>query len=679
MDPGVCMNDAPLVSIGMPVHNGAKTIRYAVTSIQNQFWSNWELIIIDDGSTDATLSILKSFSDSRVRIFSDGKKQGIAARLNQAVQLARGKYFARMDADDFSFPHRLERQVDFLQHRPEVDLVGSSLLVFKNEKELVGVRRVPASHGRICSTPDQGFKLMHPTWMGRLAWFRIHPYNETALLCEDQELLLRHYQTSCYANIDEPLLGYKEDGLNLKKLLKTRWSWARQLVHFWYGTKRQPLYAARAFTKQALKAAIDTFAIITGLKYFVLSHRATPIGDEHAPAVSVLQAGITGMKKKICLVTTVHFVIRWFLRPHIVRLATEYDITIVTHCSNQEFADLNLPQDVRFKKIPFVRKPHPVYDLLCFCRLYWFFKKNQFDLVHSIMPKTGLLAMTTARLAKVPVRIHTFTGQVWATRTGIRRQVLKMTDRLFASQTTIVLTDSHSQQDFLLNEKVIDPARSHVLLNGSICGVNPYRFCPDPVVRRQVRKQWLIPQKDVVFLFMGRLKRDKGLLELGEAFSDLILTRKGIHLMIVGTDEESIQEHPLFKQMTNVYFPGYTNTPEKFMNAADIFCLPSYREGFGSVILEAACVGIPSVASRIYGITDAVVDGKTGVLHAPGNVRELGGCMKKLLENPDLRKTMGDAARSRAISDFSEQQVTKALTDIYRKQINSQGQQNFCL
>jgi glycosyltransferase involved in cell wall biosynthesis len=248
-----------------------------------------------------------------------------------------------------------------------------------------------------------------------------------------------------------------------------------------------------------------------------------------------------------------------------------------------------------------------------------------------------------------------------------------MIDRFFALQATIVLTDSHSQQDFLLNEKVIDPDRSHVLLNGSICGVNSDRFYPDPVVRRQVRKEWVIPQKDVVFLFMGRLKRDKGLLDLGEAFSDLLLTRKDIHLMIVGTDEESIQNHPLFKQMAQVYFPGYTNKPERFMNAADIFCLPSYREGFGSVILEAACVGIPSVASRIYGITDAVVDGKTGILHAPGNVRELCSCMKKLLENHGLRIKMGDAARSRAILDFSEQQVANALADIYRKQINSQG------
>ncbi|MCF8076975.1 MAG: glycosyltransferase, partial [Desulfotignum sp.] len=104
-------------------------------------------------------------------------------------------------------------------------------------------------------------------------------------------------------------------------------------------------------------------------------------------------------------------------------------------------------------------------------------------------------------------------------------------------------------------------------------------------------------------------------------------------------------------------------------NAADVFCLPSHREGFGSVILEAACVGIPSVASRIYGITDAVIDGKTGILHAPGNVPDLVRGMTTLLENPGQRVALGAAARNRALSEFSEQRITNALADFYRKSI----------
>jgi glycosyltransferase involved in cell wall biosynthesis len=264
------------------------------------------------------------------------------------------------------------------------------------------------------------------------------------------------------------------------------------------------------------------------------------------------------------------------------------------------------------------------------------------------------------------VRVHTFTGQVWATRKGVGRWLLKKIDRFFASQASFVLVDSGSQRRFLLKEKVIRSENSCVLSNGSISGVNIKRFSFDPAVRRQIRKKMAIQDQDVVFLFIGRLKQDKGVLELGRAFAKLHQTSKNIHLLIVGSDEESIQDSAGFKTMEHVYFMGHTRGPEKYMSAADIFCLPSHREGFGSVIIEAACVGIPCVASRIYGITDAVVEGSTGLLHQPGDVDDLECCMKIFLENPDLRRNMGMAARRRAMSEFSEEWVTAALADFYK-------------
>ncbi len=379
-----------------------------------------------------------------------------------------------------------------------------------------------------------------------------------------------------------------------------------------------------------------------------------------------LQGAKKHMRRKICLVATVPVTVKAFLLPHIKKLVPEYDVTVVTNCSKKEFLDMGLPENVRCKSIPFVRKPHPGYDAVCLVELCFFFWKNSFNIVHSFMPKTGLLSMTAARLAKIPLRIHTFTGQVWVTRKGPARWLLKMGDRFIASQACFALTDSRSQRSFLLKERVIKPSSSTVLLKGSISGVNAQRFFPDRKMRTRIRKDFFIAQKDVVFLFLGRLKQDKGILELGKAFARLQQTRKNIHLLIAGSDEESLQAHPLFNRMQNVYFVGHTQMPEQYMNAADIFCLPSRREGFGSVILEAACVGIPVVASRIYGITDAVVEGKTGLLHTPGDVNDLCRCMKIFLENPGLRLTMGAAARHRAVADFSEDSVTDALLHFYR-------------
>lgn len=373
------------------------------------------------------------------------------------------------------------------------------------------------------------------------------------------------------------------------------------------------------------------------------------------------------MPRKICLVATVPVTVKAFLIPHIKKLAPEYEVTLVTNCSKKEFLDMGLPGNVRFKSIPFVRKPHLGYDTVCLAALCIFFCQNGFCIVHSFMPKTGLLAMTAARMANVPLRIHTFTGQVWATRKGPARWLLKTVDRFFASQASFVLADSWSQRSFLLKERIVEPSNSTVLLNGSICGVNPHRFFPDKKMRARIRQAFFIAENDVVFLFLGRLKQDKGILELGKAFARLQQTQKNIHLMIAGADEESLQTHSLFNRMQNVYFVGHTQTPEQYMNAADIFCLPSHREGFGSVILEAACAGIPAVASRIYGITDAVVQGKTGLLHNPGDVDDLCRCMKIFLENPGLRLTMGAAARHRAVTDFSEDSVTDALLHFYRR------------
>jgi glycosyltransferase involved in cell wall biosynthesis len=656
------MDHLPVISIGMPVYNGRRTIRHAVNSILAQTFTRWELLIIDDGSNDDTLFIVTQFSDLRIRVFSDGQNLGLGARLNQAVGLARGKYFARMDADDFSLPQRLLRQVDFLENNPRVDLVGTSVIVVQNEKKSIGVRIMPQTHDRICSDPDQGFKLMHPTWMGSTAWFRAHPYNEKAILCEDQDLLLRTYENSCYANIKEPLLEYREERLSLKKLLLTRWFWTRQLIAFWLGTKKNSAVAWNVALKQSLKAAVDAAAILFGLDYSLLRHRAAPAGLKYESGV----AGDGQDCKKMCLVTSVPVTVRAFLVPHIKRLSNEFDITLVTNGSKGEFSDLKLPEGIKFKKIAFVRNPHPVYDILCFIQLYRFLRKNHFYCVHSFIPKTGLLAMTAARLAKVPVRVHTFTGQVWATRKGFGRWLLKEIDRFFASQASFILADSESQRRFLLREKVIAPGKSGVLLNGSISGVNIKRFSFDPAVRKRVRKKLAVDDTDVVFLFVGRLKQDKGVLELGRAFARLRQNANNSHLLIVGSDEESIQHTAVFKTMEQVYFMGHTGEPEKFMNAADILCLPSHREGFGSVIIEAACVGIPCVASRIYGICDAVVEGSTGFLHRPGDIDDLERCMTILLENPDLRKNMGMAARRRVMSDFSEERVTAALADFYK-------------
>jgi len=287
------------------------------------------------------------------------------------------------------------------------------------------------------------------------------------------------------------------------------------------------------------------------------------------------------------------------------------------------------------------------------------------------MPKAGLLAMLAGFIARVPVRSHIFTGQVWATRSGIGRALLKTMDRLMVASATHLLSDSPSQRDYLIEQGVVKPGDIRVLHKGSMCGVNIDRFCPDPHAREQIRERYGIGQDDVVFLFVGRLNRDKGVLDLAEAFRDVSRELRDIHLIVVGPEEEAgfteLVRAMCGDDNNRIHFTGFTKQPEQYMAAADIFCLPSYRESFGDVVMEAAAVGIPAIGSRVYGITDTIIEGENGMMHEAGTVMELNHCMRALATNKTLRLDMGKRARERALRDFPDQQVTAAWLNYYEK------------
>lgn len=208
---------SPAISIGLPFFNAEATLAGAVQSVLAQSFRDWELLLLDDGSTDASLVIARSFHDSRIHLISDGCNRGISARLNQAVMLARGKYFFRMDADDLSFPARLQKQYDFLERHSEVDLVASNVLYFQSAVEILGTLNVAETHADITAHPCAGFYMPHPSWAGRRAWFVSNPYDGSYNGAEDQELLYRTHRYSRFACLSEPLLGYREVSRDLSK------------------------------------------------------------------------------------------------------------------------------------------------------------------------------------------------------------------------------------------------------------------------------------------------------------------------------------------------------------------------------------------------------------------------------------------------------------------------------
>lgn len=261
----------PLVSIGMPILNCEKTLCAAIRSILNQTYWNWELFLIDDGSKDKTLLVAKSFNEPRIRVITDGLHRNLPTRLNQAIAMSRGKYFARMDGDDIAYPERLQTQVQYLENHPDIDIVGTPMLVFGRDGQVIGSTTVKKSHSEICCRPWAGFYLSHPTWMGKLEWFRTHQYRPQAIRVEDQDLLLRTYKISRFACLPELLLGYRQESLCLKKILTGRYYFSMALLEKAL-SERDYLFAF-GVAEQAVKALVDTVAIATGLNFKLLRHR----------------------------------------------------------------------------------------------------------------------------------------------------------------------------------------------------------------------------------------------------------------------------------------------------------------------------------------------------------------------------------------------------------------------
>lgn len=378
------------------------------------------------------------------------------------------------------------------------------------------------------------------------------------------------------------------------------------------------------------------------------------------------------IKPTIMFVATTPFAINAPLANHIAALSNYYKIII---CTNLDAYDL-LPYLFKVTEvchIPFFRKIAPFSDLKCFLKLAVLIRKINPVVVHSITPKAGLLAMSTGFVNGVPNRWHTFTGQVWANRMGVSRQFLKGVDWLIAVLASQVFTDSATQCRLLQEEGIVRKGKVDMLGAGSIAGVDLNRFHPDSAVNTQQRKRLGIAHNTCVFLFVGRIAKDKGVFDLVQAFKNLSMTESNIELWLVGPDEEGLVKD--LKKLSSgsnapIQFLGASHSPEHFMAASDVLLLPSYREGFPVSVLEGAACGVPSVAYRIYGVLDTIVDGETGVLVDVGQTDDLVSAMKSLVLDKELRLRLGRQAQERAMRDFSNEKVTKAWLDFYLERLS---------
>lgn len=373
-------------------------------------------------------------------------------------------------------------------------------------------------------------------------------------------------------------------------------------------------------------------------------------------------------KLRIVRIVTAAHVVPWHLHNTLTRIASDFEVCVIgQNVSMNRSSYVN----IKFVDIDINRKRSYFSDVCALLKLCKFYFSYRPDIVHSIMPKAGLLSAIAGFVCRVPLRMHTFTGQTWIDKTGFLAWLYWMLDRLINMLNTVCLTDSFSQSEFLFRHKIYYVGRPlPVLSKGSLSGVDVTRFRFDVLEESalQVRTELGLSKGDFVFAFIARKTLGKGAVDILRAFALVRAAEPNAKLLYVGPDEDGVTARlrktncELFHDVVEV---GQVTNHEVYLAITDVLCLPSYREGFGSIVIDAAALGVPAIGSRIPGLVDAIVDGETGLLCAAGDIDELARTMIRFIEDRKLQQIMGNRARQRVHDFFTADKLYGALKDFY--------------
>jgi len=327
------------------------------------------------------------------------------------------------------------------------------------------------------------------------------------------------------------------------------------------------------------------------------------------------------------------------------------------------------------------RRISPLSDLVSLARLVRILTRLRPTIVQSHTPKGGLLGMIAAVLSGVPVRIYTLHGLPLETARGFKRVLLRWTERVSCLLANRVIPVGPSLRRRGIAEGLAAPTKMKVLGKGTINGVDALvRFAPSPETRSQgmaLREAQGIPPEALVIGFVGRIVRDKGLEELVRAWKQLREDFPTLHFLVVGEREPQDPLPPEVDQVLRsdprIHLTGNLQEVRPAYAAMDILVLPSHREGFPTVPLEAAAMELPVVASQVTGCVDAVEDGETGTIFPRGDAAALEEALRSYLGNPSLRSLHGKAGRSRVLREFQPEQVWNVTLEEYRRLLNGRG------
>lgn len=375
------------------------------------------------------------------------------------------------------------------------------------------------------------------------------------------------------------------------------------------------------------------------------------------------------MKPKIIRVCTVSNSIS-FVAGMIPDLTKEYDVCVLSSPGEYWNCLERYGNSIKRLEVTMERHISPIRDLKSLFGLIRVFRKEKPTMVHSMTPKAGLLSMMAAWFCRVPVRVHTFTGLVFPTATGLTQKILILTDRITCACATHIVPEGEGVKNDLINYRITKKPLK-VLGHGNVRGIDLAHYNPElPEVQAdaaKIRKPGIF-----TFIFVGRLVRDKGINELVEAFERLNKEIPAIRLILVGRQEPKLD--PLKPETIakidnnkNIEAVGQQSDVRPWLAASDAFVFPSYREGFPNVVIEAGAMGLPSIVTNINGSREIVINNKNGIIVPPHDTEDLGNAMRDFVTSKKQIEKLSSNARIMIASRFEQAYVHQCLKNYYKE------------